>query len=149
MLRSRWFSGIALLSVALGALLSLTESGCADSMHKEYTMRHIEAEAQSQQKDESCWPVEFQNNNKRSGDFPDRSKVDCGEKLEQGLQSRRITVKLCIDEGGNVARAIVLKSLCPEADNALCDAMSKWQFDPYLADGKAVSSVCVLTVTIN
>lgn len=149
MLQRRRFSEIALLLAILGTLLFSAETGCAGSTKRGNAVGSIQHGPQSEPQSEACWPEEFQNNNKKTGDYPDLAKVDCGKELEQSLRSRRITVKLCIDESGNVVRAVVLKSLCPEADKALCEAMSKWQFEPYLADGKAVPSVCVLTVTIN
>ena len=56
--------------------------------------------------------------------------------MKQGIQGR-VSVRLIIDEGGNVVTATPVSGN-PTLASAAVDAMKHWKFAPYLQDGKPV-----------
>jgi hypothetical protein len=133
-----------LFVIACVSLSCASKSGSLDTQRNGNTQK-----PKAQEKTDTCWPTEYQNNNKKTGEYPDLRAVNCGEVLKEGLHSRRVTLKLCIDESGKVLNVLVLKSLCPEADQLFIRALKNWEYEPYLVQGHPAPSICVLTITVN
>lgn len=131
---------IPFLMVCLGCL---DAPGRAHSAAKQHEGQPSQAQAEP-----SCWPRRPE---VITAD-PTPRKLPALPRQLTGLEVKQFSValKVCIDEKGQVARTLVLRSSGNrEVDAFFQAATAKWKFKPAQQGGKAVPSVLRVSTTWN